>query len=169
METIPSPTPERNWNSSVMSDSLRLFDFPGKSTGVGCHFLLQGIFPTQGSNPGLPHCRQTLYPLSHQEAPTIAVSYFRHVSFSFPSSLLCTYIHFWSCTVWSWTTETKKMLLSGMLIDVNIEMLLNVYVCLSIYTQSSLLELQSHTLHWTLAIKYCLKDLRFLLHTKSAH
>ena len=32
----------------------------GKSTGVGCHFLLQGIFSTQGLNPGLPHCRQTL-------------------------------------------------------------------------------------------------------------
>ena len=31
-------------------------DSPGKSTGVGCHFLLQGIFPTQRSNPGLPHC-----------------------------------------------------------------------------------------------------------------
>ena len=29
---------------------------PGKNTGVGCHTLLQGIFPTQGSNPGLPHC-----------------------------------------------------------------------------------------------------------------
>ena len=40
--------------------------FPGKSTGVGCHFLLQGIFLTQGSNPGLPHCRQTLHHLSHQ-------------------------------------------------------------------------------------------------------
>ena len=44
---------------------LRLWNFPGKSTGVGCHFLLQGIFPTQGSNPGLPHCRQTLYRLSY--------------------------------------------------------------------------------------------------------
>ena len=47
----------------------RLFhpwDFPGKSTGVGCYFLLQGIFPTQGSNLGLLHCRQTLYHLSHQ-------------------------------------------------------------------------------------------------------
>ena len=32
------------------------------STGVGCHFLLQEIFLTQGSNPGLPHCRQTLLP-----------------------------------------------------------------------------------------------------------
>ena len=42
------------------------WDFQGKSTGVGCHFLLQGIFPTQGSNPGLSHCRQTLYCLSHQ-------------------------------------------------------------------------------------------------------
>ena len=41
-------------------------NFPGKSTRVGCHFLLQGIFPAQGLNPGLPHCRQTLYCLSHQ-------------------------------------------------------------------------------------------------------
>ena len=41
-------------------------DSAGKNTGVGCHFLLQGIFPTQGLNPGLLHCRQTLYPLSYQ-------------------------------------------------------------------------------------------------------
>ena len=46
--------------SSVHGDS------PGKNTGVGCHALLQGIFPTQGSKPGLLHCRQTLYCLSHQ-------------------------------------------------------------------------------------------------------
>ena len=38
----------------------------GKDTGVGCHSLLQGIFPTQGSNPGLLDCRQILYRLSHQ-------------------------------------------------------------------------------------------------------
>ena len=43
--------------SSVHGDS------PGKDTGVGCHALLQRIFPTQGSNPGLPHCR-ILYHLS---------------------------------------------------------------------------------------------------------
>ena len=49
--------------------SSRAWDSPGKNTGVGCHFLLQGIFPTQGSNPGLPHCRQTLKPLSHQGSP----------------------------------------------------------------------------------------------------
>ena len=36
-------------------------DFPGKNTGVSCHALLQGIFPIQGSNPGLPLCRQILY------------------------------------------------------------------------------------------------------------
>ena len=44
-------------------------DSPSKNTGVGCHFLLQGIFQTQGSNPGLPHCRQMLYHLSHQGSP----------------------------------------------------------------------------------------------------
>ena len=38
---------------------------PGKNTGMGCHSLLQGIFPTQGLNPGLLHCRQILYSLSH--------------------------------------------------------------------------------------------------------
>ena len=65
------------WSHSVISGSLRphglkptrllhLQNFPGKSTRVGCHFLLQSIFPTQGSNPGLPHCRQTPYRLSHQ-------------------------------------------------------------------------------------------------------
>ena len=42
---------------------------PGKSTGVGCHFLLQGIFPTQGLNSGLLHWRQILYHLSHQGSP----------------------------------------------------------------------------------------------------
>ena len=47
-------------STSVLGDS------PGKNTGVGCHALLQGIFPTQGSNPGLLHSRQILYQLRHQ-------------------------------------------------------------------------------------------------------
>ena len=51
---------------SVGLKLLCLWDFPGKSTGVGCLSLLQGIFPTQGSNPGLLHCGQILYPLSHE-------------------------------------------------------------------------------------------------------
>ena len=45
-------------------------DSPGKNTGVGCHALLQGIFPIQGLNPGLLHCRQILSHLSHQGSPT---------------------------------------------------------------------------------------------------
>ena len=51
---------------SVVSDSLRLhglhspWNSPGQNTGVGSLSLLQGIFPTQGSNPGLPHCRRVL-------------------------------------------------------------------------------------------------------------
>ena len=59
---------ERLWSCSVVwffatpqARATRLlcpWDFPGKSTGVGCHFLLQGIFWTQGLNPGLPCCRQ---------------------------------------------------------------------------------------------------------------
>ena len=42
------------------------WDSPGKNTGVHCHSLLWGIFPTQGSKPGLLHCRQILYHLKHQ-------------------------------------------------------------------------------------------------------
>ena len=44
---------------------------PGKNTGVGSYSLLQGIFLTQGLNPSLPHCRQILYCLSHQESPSM--------------------------------------------------------------------------------------------------
>ena len=46
-------------------------DSPGKNTGVGCHALLQGIFPTQGLNPALPYCRRILYQLSHKGSPRI--------------------------------------------------------------------------------------------------
>ena len=58
----------------------RPWDFPGKNTGVGCHFLLQGTFLTQGSNPGLLHCRQTLYLLRKPRWP-------KYWSFSFSISL----------------------------------------------------------------------------------
>ena len=50
--------------SSVHGDS------PGKNIGMGCYSLLQGIFATQGSNLGLPHCRQILYHLSQQGSPS---------------------------------------------------------------------------------------------------
>ena len=55
--------------SSVHGDS------PGKNPGVGCHALLQGIFPTQGLNSDLQHCRQILYHLSHQGSSLIHVHY----------------------------------------------------------------------------------------------
>ena len=45
------------------------WDSPGKNTGVGSHALLQGVFPTQEVNPGLPHCRQIRYCLSYQGSP----------------------------------------------------------------------------------------------------
>ena len=62
---------------SVVSDSLqphRLYspwNSPGQNTGVGSLSLLQGIFLTQGSNTGLPHCRQIPYQLSHKGSPRI--------------------------------------------------------------------------------------------------
>ena len=61
---------------SASSDSLqphRLcspWKSPGQNTEMGSHSLLQGIFPTQGSDPGLPHCRWVLYQLSHQGSLT---------------------------------------------------------------------------------------------------
>ena len=68
--------------TSVVFDSLGPMDCsppgssvhgesPGKNSGVGCHALLREIFPTQGLNPGLPHCRQIFYHLSHQGSPRI--------------------------------------------------------------------------------------------------
>ena len=66
-------------NHSAVSNSMQLhglqatrllcpWNSPGKNSGMGSHSLFQGIFPTQGSNPGLLHCRQILYRLSRQES-----------------------------------------------------------------------------------------------------
>ena len=68
------------FSHSVVSNSLQHlglqstmplcpWDSPGKNTGVGCHFFLQGIFSTQGLNLGVLHCRQILYHLRHQVSP----------------------------------------------------------------------------------------------------
>ena len=56
---------------SVMSNSSIPWNSSGQNTGVGSLCLLQGIFPTQGLNPGLAHSRQILYHLSHQWSPRI--------------------------------------------------------------------------------------------------
>ena len=79
---VPISIPQSHllFSLSVVSDSLwphglqhvRLlwpWDSPGKNTGVGCHFLLQGIFQAQRSNLRVLHCRQILYHLSHKESP----------------------------------------------------------------------------------------------------
>ena len=64
-------------NRSVMSNSLwshglyNPWNSPGQNTGVDSLSLLQGIFPTQGSNPGLLHCRWILYQLSQKGSPRI--------------------------------------------------------------------------------------------------
>ena len=60
-----SMQPHGLWPSRLLCP----WDSPGKNTGVGFHALLQGIFPTQGSNPSLPHSRWILYHLSHQGSP----------------------------------------------------------------------------------------------------
>ena len=54
--------------SSVRGDS------PGRNTGVCCHPLLQGIFPTQGLKPNLPHCRKSLYRLNHQGSSAAVIA-----------------------------------------------------------------------------------------------
>ena len=62
---------------SIMSDSLRphglysSWNSPGQNTGMGSLSFLQGIFLTKGSNPGLLHCRQLFYQLSHKKSPRI--------------------------------------------------------------------------------------------------
>ena len=78
--TLVTPLDCNLSGSSVHGDS------PGKNTGVGCHFLLQGISPTQESNPGLLHCRQILYRLSKIGASTKKE---RH----FPTSVLFAQMH----------------------------------------------------------------------------
>ena len=73
----PLNTVNESESCSVVSDSSRPhglyspWNSPGQNTGMGSLSLLQGIFPTQGSNPGLPHCRQILYQLSHKGSPKI--------------------------------------------------------------------------------------------------
>ena len=78
--TTSKPLNNSKWKWKLLS-SIRLFmtpwtlyspwNSPGQNTGVSSLSLLQGIFLTQGSNPGLPHCRQILYQLSHKGSPRI--------------------------------------------------------------------------------------------------
>ena len=78
MSSLREEWSEVKWSESfsVMSNSfwphgLQSMEFssPDQNTGVGSVSLLPGIFPIQGQNPGLLHCRQILYQLSHQRSP----------------------------------------------------------------------------------------------------
>ena len=66
------------------------------NTGVGSLSLLQGIFPTQGSNPGLPHCRQILSQLSHKGSPFIC---YHSVTRQAPLSMELSRQEYWSGSV----------------------------------------------------------------------
>ena len=81
------PTLCDTMDCSLPSSSVHR-DSPGKNTGMGCHFPLPGIFPTQGLNPGLLHYRQILYHLSHQGSHIlIYVSYFHVLWWETPASI----------------------------------------------------------------------------------
>ena len=75
LPTEPQGKPKWSESCSVLSDSLQShklcspWNSPGQNTEVGSLSLLQGIFPTQESNPDLPHCRRILYQLSHRGSP----------------------------------------------------------------------------------------------------
>ena len=69
---VPKLCPTLLWSHGRLPTRVLCpWDFPGKNTGVGCHFLLQGTFLTQWSNPGLLQCRWILYQLSHKGSPRI--------------------------------------------------------------------------------------------------
>ena len=72
---------------------LHPWDFPGKSTGVGCHFLLQRIFPTQGSNLGLPQFRQTVYHLSHQGSIYLIYIYLTNNKLQYDKIIYSTFVY----------------------------------------------------------------------------
>ena len=85
--TLCAPMDCSPQGSSVHGDS------PGKNTGLGCHALLQGIFPTQGSNPGLLHCRQILCQLSYQGSPWSTHIYIHNMLSVVHSFLCCIIFH----------------------------------------------------------------------------
>ena len=78
---LPNPNPDAQLYPTLqphvcsLPDSIVHGIFPGMNTGVGCHFLFQGIFLIQESNPGLLHCRQIIYPLSHEGTSICDISH----------------------------------------------------------------------------------------------
>ena len=69
IESCPTLCDPMDWQAPLSMGILQ-----AKNTGVGCHTLLQEIFSTQGSNPGLPRCRWILYHLNHQGSPILVTN-----------------------------------------------------------------------------------------------
>ena len=85
--------------------------FSRKNAGIGCHAPLQGIFSTQASNPGLPHCRRILYHLSHQGSLVDEMLFFSTYLFFFflslnEKSIICH--HAEHQRIWSWAHKTSQ-------------------------------------------------------------
>ena len=111
-------------------------DYPGKNTGVGCHALLQGIFPTQGSNPGLPHCVDSLLSEPPRKPKNTAVGSLSLLHGIFPSQELNQGSpggFFTSCT-------TREALVY---VYVCVNMCMHIYVILIIFAKFLLAEAKS--------------------------
>ena len=118
--TQSCPTLCKSMDYSPPGSSVRAWNFPGKDTGMCCHFLLQGIFPTQESNPGLWHCRQTLYHLSHQGSP------WPGIKSGSPALGACKLEVIIECIMWTWASRLNtapsswfivKITLTGLIIQ----------------------------------------------------
>ena len=110
-ESCPTLCDPMDWSARHLCP----WDSPDENPGMGYHSLLQGIFLTQGLNPGLPHCRQILYHLSHQGSPFSAYDTYKspislkpqQVSDPGVKSLMK---HKWSCQPWSNNMVLQKAL-----------------------------------------------------------
>ena len=89
-----------------------LEDSPGKRTGVDCHSLLQGIFPTQGSNPGLLHTRQILYQLSYEGSPHSPWPQMDWEFWTFLGRMLYSLLYW----VWLWFAMAASLVLKNMVV-----------------------------------------------------
>ena len=87
--------------SSVHGDS------PDRNTAMGCHFLLQGIFPTQGSNLGHLHCRQILYQQSHWGSPQIVIIKHQILSIQFINKPILRTHYMWIILLSSMATHSS--------------------------------------------------------------
>ena len=85
-----SVVPNSLWSHGLQLTRLLCpWDFPDQDTGVGCHFLLQGIFPTHELNPGLLHCRPILFQLSYDGSPVHSSEGISTQGLIIPFFLLC--------------------------------------------------------------------------------